>query len=100
METFADAAGLRVYGLGFCMLNFVQGQIELIVVRLRLVAGLGATVCQDVRAAFVRRTPQACYPTRKVSCCLHICQKDRPWLGNAVCLPFLRPRGAPLAAVA
>ncbi len=44
VEPFADAVGLRMIGFGLGVLDVIQGQVELIVVRLRLAAILRATV--------------------------------------------------------
>ena len=47
VEALADAVGLRVAYLGLGMLDVIQGQIELVVMRFRLAAILGATIGQD-----------------------------------------------------
>ena len=47
MEPLAHAVGLRRSGFGFGMIDIVDCQIELIVMRFRLAAIFGATVSQD-----------------------------------------------------
>ncbi len=46
-KRITDAIGLRVIDLGLDMLDVIQGQIELVVMRFRLAAILGAAICQD-----------------------------------------------------
>lgn len=47
VEAFADAVGLRVTYLGPGVLNVIQGQIQLVVMRFRLAAILGTTIGQN-----------------------------------------------------
>ena len=47
MEAFADAIGLWMAYLRLCMLNFIQSQIQLVIMRLLTAAELYTTVGQD-----------------------------------------------------
>lgn len=46
-KRIADAVGLRVTHFGLGVLDVVQGQVKLVVMRFRRAAILGATVGQD-----------------------------------------------------
>lgn len=44
VEAFANSIGLRVAHLRFCVLDIVQGQVELIIVRFRFAAIFRASI--------------------------------------------------------
>lgn len=46
MEAFADSIGLRAPGLGAGVIDILDGEIELVVVMLRVAAILCAAICQ------------------------------------------------------
>ena len=50
-ETLANAVCLPVSGLGFCMLDVVQSQVELTVVHFRFATVFGATIREDADSA-------------------------------------------------
>ena len=69
MEAFADAIGLRMAHLRPRVLNVIQSQIKLVIMRLRTTAEFGTAIGQDTDHPHTLFSKEWQYPVVQQVCC-------------------------------